>query len=77
VSVLLRAELEGGALTRQELTVFVFTLLVAGSITTAYLIGNAAMTLATYPALLTQLRDDPHLVGALVEETLRHEAPCS
>jgi cytochrome P450 len=55
----------------------VFTLLVAGSITTAYLIGNAAMTLATYPALLTQLRDDPHLVGALVEETLRHEAPCS
>jgi cytochrome P450 len=75
VSVLLRAELDGGALTRQELTVFVFTLLVAGSITTAYLIGNAAMTLAENPALLTTVRDDPALVGAVVEETLRHEAP--
>src|SRR5262249_24746785 len=40
ISVLLRAELDGGALTHEELRVFVFTLLVAGSITTAYLIGN-------------------------------------
>ena len=46
VSLLLRAELEGGALTRQELGVFVATLLVAGSITTAYLIGSAVMQLA-------------------------------
>lgn len=75
VSVLLRAELEGGALTRQELTVFVFTLLVAGSITTAYLIGNALMALATCPALLMAVRDEPPLVGAIVEETLRHQAP--
>jgi cytochrome P450 len=41
VSVLLRAELEGGALSAEELRVFVITLLVAGSITTAYLIGSA------------------------------------
>jgi cytochrome P450 len=35
ISVLLDAEPDGGALTSQELEVFVFTLLVAGSITTA------------------------------------------
>jgi cytochrome P450 len=75
VSVLLRAELEGGALTRQELGVFVFTLLVAGSITTAYLIGNTVMQLVQDPALLAALRAEPELVGATVEETLRHQAP--
>jgi cytochrome P450 len=75
VSVLLRAELEGGALSRQELEVFVFTLLVAGSITTAYLIGSAVMQLVHDPALLALLHVQPELIGAVVEETLRHEAP--
>jgi cytochrome P450 len=75
VSVLLRAELEGGSLTRPELAVFVFTLLVAGSITTAYLIGNAVMTLVEDAPLLAALREDAQLVGALVEESLRHQAP--
>lgn len=75
VSVLLRAELEGGALTHSELEVFVFTLLVAGSITTAYLIGNAAMSLTEDPALADRARRDPSLVGAIVEESLRHDSP--
>ena len=75
VSLLLRAELEGGALTRQELGVFVATLLVAGSITTAYLIGSAVMQLAQEPRLLGAVRADPTLVGAVVEETLRHQSP--
>jgi cytochrome P450 len=75
VSLLLRAELEGGALTRQELGVFVATLLVAGSITTAYLIGSAVMQLAQEPRLLAEVRADPTLIAAVVEETLRHQAP--
>ncbi len=75
VSLLLRAELEGGSLTRQELGVFVATLLVAGSITTAYLIGSAVMQLAQEPRLLAEVRADPTLVGAVVEETLRHQSP--
>ena len=75
VSVLLRAELEGGALTRQELGVFVFTLLVAGSITTAYLIGNTVMQLVENPGLLDAVRGNVDLVDALVEESLRYEAP--
>lgn len=75
ISVLLRAELEGGALTHEELQVFVFTLLVAGSITTAYLIGNVVATLAEDQALQSRLRGDPQLCPSVIEESLRHDAP--
>jgi cytochrome P450 len=75
ISVLMRAEQEGGALDHDELTVFVFTLLVAGSITTAYLLGNAVLALLDRPHVLDAVRADPSLVPALVEETLRFDAP--
>jgi len=75
ISVLLRAEEDGGALTHDELTVFVFTLMIAGSITTAYLIGTAADMLAHDAELLGAVRGDPSRLGALVEETLRYDAP--
>jgi cytochrome P450 len=75
ISVLLRAELEGGALRHDELRTFVFTLLVAGSITTAYLIGTAAALLAYDHRLLRAVADDPHRIPAVVEETLRYDAP--
>jgi cytochrome P450 len=75
ISVLLRAEEEGGALTHDELRVFVFTLLVAGSITTAYLIGTAAKLLAARPLWARRLRADHTLIAAWVEETLRYDAP--
>jgi cytochrome P450 len=75
ISVLLRAEAEGGALTHDELRVFVFTLLVAGSITTAYLIGTNALLLAGRPALFRSVRGDRSRIPAIVEESLRHDAP--
>jgi cytochrome P450 len=75
VSLLVAAEAEGGALTREELGVFAFTLLVAGSITTAYLIGNAVMQLVENPTLLAAVRDDLDLVEPLIEESLRFESP--
>lgn len=75
VSLLLRAELEGGALTGDELGVFVSTLLVAGSITTAYLIGSAVMQLVGDPALQAAVRADPRLVAGATEEALRYESP--
>ena len=75
VSVLLQAEAEGGALTPDELRVFVITLLVAGSITTAYLIGTAARRLSVDPALLAWVRSDLGRAGAVVEESLRYDAP--
>jgi cytochrome P450 len=75
ISVLLDAEPDGGALTPQELEVFVFTLLVAGSITTAYLIGRAAQVLASDPELLASIRADRSRVPMLLEETLRYDTP--
>jgi cytochrome P450 len=75
ISVLLDAEPEGGALTPQELEVFVFTLLVAGSITTAYLIGRAVQLLAAEPLLLAAIRADRLGVPAVVEESLRYDTP--
>jgi cytochrome P450 len=75
VSVLLRAEMEGGALTSEELRGVVFTLLVAGSITTAYLIGSAVVEMAREPSLLARARTDAGVIARIVEETLRYEAP--
>ena len=75
ISVLLRAELEGGALTPEELRTFVFTLLVAGSITTAYLIGRTVDVLVHEPGLLELARRDNELLARAVEETLRFDAP--
>jgi cytochrome P450 len=75
ISVLLRAEFEDGALTREELHGFAFTLLVAGSITTAYLIGTAALALASEPSWLQFVRDDDRCIPAVVEEALRYDAP--
>ena len=75
VSVLLRAEMEGGALTSDEMRGFVVTLLVAGSITTAYLIGSAVVALAGDASLLEHARNDAAVIARIVEEMLRYEAP--
>lgn len=75
ISVLLRAEMDGGALTAGEMRVFVFTLLIAGSITTAYLIGNAVVALTEDPALLDRARAHPEDIARMVEEALRYDAP--
>jgi cytochrome P450 len=74
ISVLLRAESEGGALSHEELYGFAVTLLVAGSITTAYLIGTAVQELMFAPRWMHAARGDLALVPAIVEETLRHDA---
>ncbi len=55
--------------------VMMVTLFSAGGESTASLIGNATAILADRPELAQQLRDDPDLVDALIEETLRYEPP--
>jgi cytochrome P450 len=47
----------------------------AGGESTASLIGTAAWLLATRPDVQRQLRDEPRLLGAFLEETLRYEPP--
>jgi len=50
-------------------------LLVAGHETTRNLIGNAVYTLLTHPEAMSELRAQPALVSAVVEEVLRFEGP--
>ncbi len=75
VSELLRARVEGEALTDRELMAFLFVLLVAGLETTVHLIGNSGRFLAEHPDILSQLRADPSLIPAFIEELLRFDPP--
>lgn len=47
----------------------------AGGESTAGLIANSARLLAERPEIQIQLREDPMLLGAFLEETLRLESP--
>jgi cytochrome P450 len=51
------------------------TLFSAGGESTASLIGSAAWVLATHPDIQQQVRDQPELLGAFLEEVLRYEPP--
>ncbi len=51
------------------------TLFAAGGESTASLLGSAAWILATRPDIQQQVRDNPELLGAFIEETLRYEPP--
>ena len=51
------------------------TLFSAGGESTASLIGSAAWILATQPDVQQQVRSQPELVGAFLEEVLRYEPP--
>lgn len=74
-SLLTRAEHGDEHLTENELRVFLFTLLVAGSFTTSYLLGNGLLVLAAHPDLLPRLQARPEAVPSFVEEVLRHDPP--
>ena len=51
------------------------TLFSAGGESTASLIGSAAWILATQPDVQQQVRSQPGLIGAFLEEALRYEPP--
>ncbi len=75
ISALVRAEESGDKLSEDELLGTLFLLLVAGSETTVNLIGNGTLALLQHPDQLQELRDDPSLIEAAVEELLRYGAP--
>ncbi|GMU78304.1 MAG: putative cytochrome P450 [Acidimicrobiia bacterium] len=64
-----------GAMTHEEGVIILHTLLSAGGESTTSLLGNAVRILAERPDLQQQLRDDPTLVPAFVEEAVRLESP--
>ncbi len=75
ISALLRAEVDGQRLTPAEIVRFCVTLVVAGSETTTFLIGNLLHALAREPELTTRIRADRTLLNLFVEEDLRLDGP--
>ncbi|MFF0965522.1 cytochrome P450 family protein [Streptomyces sp. NPDC003703] len=76
LSALIRTTAEDGdRLSPGELRGMAFLLLIAGHETTVNLITNTVHTLLRHPAQLAEVRADPALVDAAVEETLRYEGP--
>jgi hypothetical protein len=75
VSDLLRAEVDGKALTNDEVLSFLSLLLPAGMETTTQLLGNSVIHLAQRPEQLEQMRADKAHIPRFIEEVLRYESP--
>ncbi len=72
---LMEAEADGEKLSIEEVIRFCITLVVAGAETTTFLIGNLLYNLATMPHVHQRLKANPALLGAFIDETLRHSGP--
>jgi cytochrome P450 len=72
---LLESEVDGVRLTPSEVARFLRVLLIAGHETTAAALSTTLHHLATHPADLERLRDDPGLIPCAVEEFLRCASP--
>jgi len=70
---LIRAEHDGDRLTREETVAMVANLLVGGHDTTASQIGCTLSTLLCQPNALAEVRSEPSLLPAVVNETIRLE----
>ncbi len=75
ISALLRVEVDGARLSLEEIVRFCVTLVVAGTETTTYLIGNVLETLAVRPDVCERVRAERSLVPRLIEETMRLDGP--
>jgi len=75
VTGLVRAEENGATLTPQEILGSCVQLLVGGNETTTSLITNALWRLMDRPELMAEVQGNLDLVDALIEESLRYDAP--
>jgi cytochrome P450 len=75
ISALLRAEVGGQRLTPEEIVRFCVTLVVAGSETTTFLIGNLLHAMAREPEITARMRTDRTLLNIFVEEDMRLDGP--
>jgi cytochrome P450 len=72
-TALLAAELDGERLAEGDVIAFLFLMVIAGNETTTKLLGNACYWLWRNPSQRALVRDDPRLIPAWVEETLRYD----
>jgi cytochrome P450 len=75
VSALIAAEGQEEVMTAAEVNNFIQLLLVAGNEATTYLIANTVLAMLDHPVVHEAVRKDPTLIPAVVEETLRYDAP--
>ena len=75
VSLLVGSEVDGNPLTKEELFMFLLTLLVAGNETTRTLLSGSALVLWEHPAQRTAATGDAGLPPGAVEECLRWVTP--
>ncbi len=66
--------LQGGRINHLETMGYLQLLAFAGHETTTKLMGNAVYQLWKHPAVLQDVLDDPSLIGAAIEETLRYDS---
>ena len=75
VSVLVESEVNGCPLSKEELFIFLLTLLVAGNETTRTLLSGSALVLDQHRDQRTALLQDRGLLGGAIEECLRWVTP--
>jgi cytochrome P450 len=74
-SKLVHAEVDGERLADEEIVGFVGLLLLAGHITTTATLGNSVVTFQDNPDAAAEVRADPELLPAAIEEVLRVRTP--
>jgi cytochrome P450 len=75
MTALVRAEVDGERLADEELKMFFFLLVIAGTDTTRSALPGGVLALAEHPDAYRRLRADPSLLPAAVEEILRWHPP--
>ena len=75
VSAVANAEVDGVQLSDWEAVGFNVLLLIEGNETTTNLLGNLLNVFVDRPDLWRRLRDEPELIEAAIEETLRYDSP--
>jgi len=74
-SQLAQAEVDGERLADEEIVGFVGLLLIAGHITTTATLGNSVVSFQHNPDAAAEVRADPGLLPAAIEEVLRTRTP--
>jgi cytochrome P450 len=75
ISKVVQAEVDGEGISDEDIVGFNILLLIAGNETTTNLLSNLLHHLADHPEKWNELRDNPDLIEAAVEETLRFDGP--
>jgi cytochrome P450 len=75
ISKVVHAEVDGQSLSDMDIVGFNILLLIAGNETTTNLLCNLLHYLAEHPETWEELRCDPSLADAAIEEILRYDSP--